>query len=100
QPTDIQSVSTFELCCTDVAQEQKAERKNPELKWVQQFAVDVTLDPDTVHPHLVLSADRKRVHHSDVRKTLPDNPKRFTKCVNVLGKQGFSSKRFYFEVQV
>nr|XP_040030520.1 uncharacterized protein LOC120817918 [Gasterosteus aculeatus aculeatus] len=93
-------VQRFQNTSNDVAQEQKAERKNPELKWVQQFAVDVTLDPDTVHPHLVLSADRKRVHHSDVRKTLPDNPKRFTKCVNVLGKQGFSSKRFYFEVQV
>ncbi|KAL0190174.1 hypothetical protein M9458_012872, partial [Cirrhinus mrigala] len=31
---------------------------------------------------------------------LSDNPKRFDKCVNILGKEGFSSGRFYFEVQV
>uniref|UniRef100_A0A8C5GRX4 Uncharacterized protein n=1 Tax=Gouania willdenowi TaxID=441366 RepID=A0A8C5GRX4_GOUWI len=37
---------------------------------------------------------------SDVWKNLPDNPKRFFKCINVLGKQNFSSGRFYFEVQV
>ncbi|XP_062415140.1 uncharacterized protein LOC119211393 isoform X2 [Pungitius pungitius] len=93
-------VQRFQNTSNDVTQEEKTERKNPDLKWVQQYAVDVTLDPDTVHPHLVLSADRKQVYHSDVRKTLPDHPKRFTRCVNVLGKQGFSLRRFYFEVQV
>uniref|UniRef100_A0A3B4XC41 B30.2/SPRY domain-containing protein n=1 Tax=Seriola lalandi dorsalis TaxID=1841481 RepID=A0A3B4XC41_SERLL len=71
-----------------------------ELKRVQQYAEDVTLDPDTAHPKLILSDDGKQVHHSDVRKNLPDNPKRFSYCVIVLGKQSFSSGRFYFEVQV
>uniref|UniRef100_A0A8C9XFV4 Uncharacterized protein n=1 Tax=Sander lucioperca TaxID=283035 RepID=A0A8C9XFV4_SANLU len=70
-----------------------------ELKRVQQYAVDVTLDPDTAHPKLILSDDGKQVNHGDVRKNLPDNPERFSKCVNVLGKQSFSSGRFYFEVQ-
>ncbi|XP_032364377.1 E3 ubiquitin-protein ligase TRIM39 [Etheostoma spectabile] len=71
-----------------------------ELKRVQQYAVDVTLDPDTAHPKLILSDDEKQVNHSDVRKNLPDNPERFTKWASVLGKQSFSSGRFYFEVQV
>ncbi|XP_047431920.1 E3 ubiquitin-protein ligase TRIM21-like [Mugil cephalus] len=71
-----------------------------ELKRVQQYAVDVTLDPDTAHPHLILSDDKKQVHDSDVWKNLPDNPERFSRCVNVLGKQSFSSGRFYFQVQV
>nr|XP_046232629.1 E3 ubiquitin-protein ligase TRIM39-like [Scatophagus argus] len=71
-----------------------------ELKRVQQYAVDVTLDPDTAHPSLVLSDDGKQVTHGHVRKNLPDNPKRFSYCVFVLGKQSFSSGRFYFEVQV
>ncbi|XP_044198523.1 E3 ubiquitin-protein ligase TRIM21-like [Thunnus albacares] len=71
-----------------------------ELKRVQQYAVDVTLDPDTAHPHLILSDDEKQVKHGDVKKDLPENPERFSNCVSVLGKQSFSSGRFYFEVQV
>ncbi|XP_026159882.1 E3 ubiquitin-protein ligase TRIM21-like [Mastacembelus armatus] len=71
-----------------------------ELKRVQQFEVDVTLDPHTANPELILSDDGKQVSHSDVKKNLPDNPERFSVNVNVLGKQSFSSGRFYFEVQV
>ncbi|XP_035856021.1 E3 ubiquitin-protein ligase TRIM39-like [Sander lucioperca] len=71
-----------------------------ELKRVQQYAVDVTLDPDTAHPKLILSDDGKQVNHGDVRKNLPDNPERFYLNPCVLGKQSFTSGRFYFEVQV
>ncbi|XP_038590562.1 E3 ubiquitin-protein ligase TRIM21-like isoform X3 [Micropterus salmoides] len=71
-----------------------------ELKRVQQYAVDVTLDPDTAHHYLILSDDGKQVNGGDVKKKLPKDPKRFTRCICVLGKQSFSSGRFYFEVQV
>uniref|UniRef100_A0AAZ1XGA3 Uncharacterized protein n=2 Tax=Oreochromis aureus TaxID=47969 RepID=A0AAZ1XGA3_OREAU len=71
-----------------------------ELQRVQQDEVDVTLDPDTANPNLILSDDGKQVHCGDVRKKLPDNPERFSDCVCVLGEQSFSSGRFYFEVQV
>ncbi|XP_034418332.1 E3 ubiquitin-protein ligase TRIM21-like [Cyclopterus lumpus] len=70
------------------------------LKRVQKFAVDVTLDPQTAHPDLILSDDGKQVNHSDVKKNLPNNPERFSSCTCVLAKQSFSSGRFYFEVQV
>ncbi|KAM4614755.1 E3 ubiquitin-protein ligase TRIM21-like [Polymixia lowei] len=71
-----------------------------ELKRVQQYAVDVTLDPDTAHPGLILSEDGKQVYCGDVEKNLPDNPETFSTCPCVLGKQSFSSGRFYFEVDV
>uniref|UniRef100_A0AAZ1X027 B30.2/SPRY domain-containing protein n=1 Tax=Oreochromis aureus TaxID=47969 RepID=A0AAZ1X027_OREAU len=71
-----------------------------ELRRVQQYAVDVSLDPDTAHPELILSDDGKQVNFGDVNQSLSDNPKRFTVFANVLGRQGFSSGRFYFEVQV
>lgn len=70
-----------------------------ELTRVRQCAVDITLDPDTANPHLVISEDLKRVHDGDVEK-LPDDAERFSFCRYVLGKQSFSSGRFYFEVQV
>ncbi|XP_030267104.1 E3 ubiquitin-protein ligase TRIM39-like isoform X2 [Sparus aurata] len=71
-----------------------------ELKKVQQYAVDVTLDPDTAHSALILTDDGKQVSYSDLTKNLPDNPERFSYHIWVLGKQSFSSGRFHFEVQV
>ncbi|XP_054460710.1 E3 ubiquitin-protein ligase TRIM39-like isoform X1 [Anoplopoma fimbria] len=71
-----------------------------ELKRVQKYEVDVTLDPDTANPQLILSDDLKQVHHCNARKNLPDNPERFSFCNCVLAEQSFSSGRFYFEVQV
>ncbi|XP_016326299.1 E3 ubiquitin-protein ligase TRIM39-like, partial [Sinocyclocheilus anshuiensis] len=70
------------------------------LKCLQKFAVDVTLDPDTAHPKLILSDDGKQVSHEDIVHDVPETPKRFDKTISVLAKQGFSSGRFYYEVQV
>ena len=64
------------------------------------LAVDVTLDPDTAHTYLILSADGKQVRHVDSPQNLPDNPKRFDPIICVLGMQGFTSGRFYYEVEV
>uniref|UniRef100_A0A672NDP2 E3 ubiquitin-protein ligase TRIM39-like n=1 Tax=Sinocyclocheilus grahami TaxID=75366 RepID=A0A672NDP2_SINGR len=64
------------------------------------LSVDVTLDPDTANPYLILSDDGKQVSDGNFKQDVPENPKRFDDCSCILAKQGFSSGRFYYEVQV
>ncbi|XP_051993071.1 E3 ubiquitin-protein ligase TRIM39-like isoform X1 [Xyrauchen texanus] len=74
------------------------------LKRLQHYAVDVSFDPDTAHPTLILSEDRKQAKQGRIKVTkklnVPENRKRFTNYIIVLGKEGFSSGRFYYEVQI
>lgn len=60
----------------------------------------VTLDPETVSPSLSLSEDLRTVRLADKQQELPDNPKRWTGSTSVLGSQGFTAGRHYWELEV
>nr|XP_056700473.1 E3 ubiquitin-protein ligase TRIM7-like [Euleptes europaea] len=87
----------------------------PELKWriwdvrdisffleidVEQFKVNVTLDPDTAHPQLALSEDWKSVRWKEEYQDLPNNPERFDFRPFVLGCEGFTAGQHSWEVFV
>ncbi|XP_010883978.2 zinc-binding protein A33-like [Esox lucius] len=71
-----------------------------ELKRMQQYAVDVTLDPDTAHPLIIVSGCGRIVRTGYFEQNHFYNQKRFTSRVAVLAKEGYSSGRFYYEVLV
>lgn len=69
------------------------EKFNKEMERFPEEDAAVTLDPDT---HLLLSEDRKQRQYIN---SLTTQRGFYTNCC-VLGKESFSSGRFYYEVQV
>ncbi|KAM9265620.1 E3 ubiquitin-protein ligase TRIM7-like isoform 1-T2 [Morus bassanus] len=61
---------------------------------------DVTLDPDTANPFLILAGDQRGVGRGDEWTSLPNNPERFDTEPCVLGSQGFATGRHCWEVEV
>lgn len=64
------------------------------------LAVDMTLDPDTANPWLVVSADRKCVTDSNEERNVPNNAERFDTAPCVLSREPISRGRTYWEVGV
>uniref|UniRef100_K7F3L6 Uncharacterized protein n=1 Tax=Pelodiscus sinensis TaxID=13735 RepID=K7F3L6_PELSI len=64
------------------------------------FPVEVTLDPKTANPKLILSSDRRSMQLGDEQKDLPSTCERFDTDPCVLASEGFSSGQYYWEVEV
>uniref|UniRef100_A0A8C4T7Y3 Butyrophilin subfamily 1 member A1 n=1 Tax=Erpetoichthys calabaricus TaxID=27687 RepID=A0A8C4T7Y3_ERPCA len=69
------------------------------IQW-RRMRADVTFDPETADPYLIVSEDGKEVRDTDTWQRGTDNPKRFGHSVIVLAREGFTSGRHYWEVEV
>ncbi|XP_015150442.1 tripartite motif-containing 27 isoform X1 [Gallus gallus] len=70
------------------------------LMFQLQEPANVTMDPTTAHPNLHLSEDQKQARGQLVPQDFPENPERFSFEPCVLGCQGFTSGRHFWEVEV
>ncbi|KAG1967002.1 butyrophilin subfamily 2 member A2 [Pimephales promelas] len=70
----------------------------PQLR--KHVAVKVTLDADSAHPQLIVSDKEIHVECGNSRNAVAWGKHRFDTYLGVLGKDGFSKRSFYFEVQV
>ncbi|NWU96031.1 TRI27 protein, partial [Upupa epops] len=70
------------------------------LMFKLQEPANITLDPATAHPNLLISDDLKEARGQLRPRNLPDNPERFNFEPCVLASQGFTSGRHFWEVEV
>ncbi|XP_032703691.1 tripartite motif-containing protein 10-like [Lontra canadensis] len=61
---------------------------------------DICLDPQTSHPKLLLSKDRRRAQFSYKWQSSPDSPQRFDRATCVLALSGFTAGRHTWLVKV
>uniref|UniRef100_A0A8C3EAE5 Uncharacterized protein n=1 Tax=Corvus moneduloides TaxID=1196302 RepID=A0A8C3EAE5_CORMO len=74
--------------------------KELDLQELRSYRGDVTLDADTAHPRLEISADGQKVKDTGVIRQVPSNEKRFDSHLFVLAKEGYTSGKHYWEVSV
>ncbi|KAM6898998.1 stonustoxin subunit beta-like [Lycodopsis pacificus] len=62
------------------------------------YACDLTLDPNTAHNNLILSAGNKRATYTSESQSHPDHPERFDTHTQVMCREELSG-RHYWEVE-
>ncbi|XP_029603879.1 protein NLRC3 [Salmo trutta] len=66
---------------------------------LRKYACHLTLDPNTVNPHLVLSEGNRKVTLVVEKQHYEDHPDRFDYHPQVLCREGLSGSRYYWEVE-
>ncbi|XP_068163774.1 bloodthirsty-related gene family, member 12 [Antennarius striatus] len=84
----------------DKMQEELKRLYSKELRKVQNYSSEVILDSSTAQRNLVVSDDGRQVRYEERKASHSDGPKRFSPALFVLGREGLSSGRHYWEVDM
>ncbi|XP_047465224.1 erythroid membrane-associated protein [Mugil cephalus] len=68
--------------------------------WICDAAEDVSLDPESANPDLLISGDEKRMRCGLERCDVPRSQRRFDGWWCAAGREGHASGRHYWEVEV
>lgn len=93
------SIQSFKKSQWSVRDLKKIKTKSG-LKKIRPYLEDVTLNPVTAYPFLILSDDRKQVKRGEKLQFYRNSSHRFDVWSCVLAKEGFNSGRHYWEVNV
>ncbi|XP_054831891.1 E3 ubiquitin-protein ligase TRIM7-like [Eublepharis macularius] len=74
--------------------------KDTLVSGLQPQRANVRLDPYTAHPELILSNNTKSLRWREKTQDLPSNPERFDYWSAVLGCEGFTGGRHFWDVTV
>ncbi|KAL6457668.1 hypothetical protein MHYP_G00346310 [Metynnis hypsauchen] len=69
-------------------------------KKVKGYLEDITLNPVTAYPFLILSEDRKQLKRGEKLQFFRNSPQRFDVWSCITAKEGYESGRHYWEVNV
>ncbi|KAF7234958.1 Zinc finger protein RFP [Varanus komodoensis] len=72
--------------------------KDTMISGYQMKKANVTFDPDTAHPRLILSEDRKSLRLGSQYQAVPEKEERFDKITCVLGCEAFLEGRHYWDI--
>ncbi|XP_061475339.1 zinc finger protein RFP-like isoform X2 [Rhineura floridana] len=93
------SLRTWDFCDFNAFLEGAAKQfKDSLISGYQIQKANVTLDPDTAHPRLILSTDRKSLRLRDAPQDLPMNDRRLNQTFSVLGCEKFTAGRHYWDI--
>ncbi|XP_004614787.2 tripartite motif-containing protein 75-like [Sorex araneus] len=69
---------------------------------ISKFQTDLTLDPETAHPSLIISPDRKTLscRQGSTEPISDPRPRAFTSQEAVLGVEGFEGGRHFWQVEI
>ncbi|XP_034613380.1 E3 ubiquitin-protein ligase TRIM58-like isoform X7 [Trachemys scripta elegans] len=84
----------------NLQEKMKELQKENEWRRARNKTDDITLDAGTAHPNLCIAGDKKSLKHEAQPQNILPNPERFDSTVCVLGSEGFSSGKHYWEVDV
>ncbi|XP_039374492.1 E3 ubiquitin-protein ligase TRIM39-like isoform X3 [Mauremys reevesii] len=84
----------------NLQEKMKELQKENEWRRARNKKDDITLDAGTAHPNLCIAGDKKSLKYEAQPQKVPPHPERFDSTVCVLGSEGFSSGKHYWEVDV